>query len=214
MAGLPSKYAKMGFKRGWAAYRAKHHYTTHKTMGGGKKHHKKGKRHSFFLGGDVSTPAIIQRPIRQLSGITPGKILNPVLDLALIILGMGIGAKIKQISPIKNPHLSNGAGAVVGVGGSLMTKNRFIKLPLLGVALQAAISETKLFMPNMLPIAGDDEVVYLPMAEDETPQLEYSGEEDRVGGVVDVSGEEDRVSGVVDYAGESFGEGSEEGTDA
>jgi hypothetical protein len=197
MAGLPTKYAKMGFKKGWKAYHAAHHYSTHKTMGG-KHSGKKGNKvhHAIWLDGDISKPALISRPIKRISSITPGKIISPLVDLALIIIGMAAGAGLKKISPVKNPHIMNAGGAVVGVGGSLVTRNRFVKLPLLGLALQSSISEVKTLWPNLVPIAGDDEVVYLPM-ESQTPQIVYHGENERVGAVVD--GEDDeRVGAVVD----------------
>jgi hypothetical protein len=197
MAGLPRKYAKMGFKRGWAAYRSKHAYTTH-SMAGHKKRHgghkgKKGRvHHAMWLDGDMSAPAIIRSPIKRFSSITPGKIISPLVDIALIIAGMAGGALIKLKSPIKNPHLMNGVSGLVGVGGSMFTKNRFIKLPLIGLALQAGVAEAKTLWPNLVPLAGDDEVMYLPM--DNTKQIEYmNGDDERVGAVVD--GDDDEMSG-------------------
>jgi hypothetical protein len=101
----------------------------------------------------------------------------------------------------------NGAQTVVGVGGSLLTKNRFVKMPLLGIALQSTIAEAKILFPKMVPLAGDDEVVYLP-AGDETQMLEYSGEDGRVFGedeyMAEAVGAEDdgRVAGVIDGEGE------------
>lgn len=232
MAGLPARYAKMGFKQGWKAYRSAHRYTTHKTYGmegmeGSKKKGKRGKKVSvshYLLGGDMSTPALVSRPVKRLSGLTPGKILSPVIDLALIIAGMALGAKVKQLSPIKNPHLMNGAEAVVGLGGSLMVKNRFARMPLIGVALQSAIAEAKLLMPKMIPLAGDDEVVYLPTAGDEDQeQIEMRGSDERVGAVVvgqdeaEVVEGDERVGAVVvgEDGDDDEGEGmSGEGQDA
>lgn len=220
MAGLPARYAKMGFKRGWKAYRAAHRYTTHKTYGmegieGRGKKKGKGKavsvRH-YLLGGDMATPALVSRPVRSLKGLTPGKLFSPIIDLALIITGMALGAQVKKISPIKNPHLMNGASATVGLGGSLMVKNRFARMPLIGIALQSAIAEAKLLMPN-IPLAGDDEVVYLPLSEEEQDQLEVQGADERVGAIV-VEGEvvegedervgqdDERVGAVMDMGGE------------
>ena len=171
--GLPSRFAKMGFKRGWAAFKA-----------GRLPHHgakRKAKRHFSPLrfGDDMSAPAIVRAPIRRMSSITPSKILSPVIDLALIIAGMAVATTLKKISPIKNAHLMNGGQIILGVGGSLMTKNRFVKMPLLGIALQSAIAETKTFFPTV-PLAGDDEVVYLPAGDDEPRQIVYQGE-DRIG---------------------------------
>ena len=217
MTGLPSKYAKMGFKRGWKAYRSKHGlrgFEGDPGRKGKKKHGKKVKVSHYLLGGgDFSAPQLLTRPIKRASSITPGRILSPVIDLALIIAGMALGAQVKKWSPIKNPHLANGAGAVIGVGGSLFVRNRFVKMPLLGVALQSSISEAKLLMPNLVPIAGDDEVVYLPVGEGGEPaQIEYEGDE-RVGAVV-VDGEagDERVGAVVVDGKEDEGEMSGEGS--
>jgi hypothetical protein len=208
MAGLPRKYAKMGFKRGWKAYHAAHHYSTHRTLGmdglegRGKKHHR-GKKVSvqhYLLGADLSAPAIVSRPVHRLGSITPGRVISPIIDLALIIAGMALGSKIKQWSPIKNPHLMNGTGAAIGIGGSLMVRNRFAKMPLIGVALQASIAEAKILWPTMMPIAGDDEVVYLPTHGDDeggVRQIEVEGADERVGAVVvGEEGEDERVGAV------------------
>lgn len=205
--GLPSKYAKMGFKKGWAAYK----------RGGASSSGKRGcrKHHSVMLGGDFSAPALVSRPVNRIAAITPSKIFSPIIDLGLLIVGMALGAGVKKASPIKNPHLMNGAQTVLGVGGSLLTKNRFIKLPLLGIALQSTIAEAKMLFPKMMPLAGDDEVVYLPVGED--LQLEYAGESDeRVGAVVNGEGEEiygdgdERFGAVVNGEDEEMhGEGSD-----
>jgi len=206
--GLPSKFAKMGFKKGWAAYK-RGGVGLGSSRGRGKRAGKK-VHHAVWLDGDVSTPALIQRPIRNLSAITPKKIISPVIDLGLLVLGMVVGAGIKKASPIKNPHLMNGAQTVIGVGGSLMTKNRFVKMPLLGIALQSTIAEAKILFPKMLPIAGDDETIYLPVdgEGEEVKQIEYvQGEEDgRFGAVMDgeeaqyveVEGDDERVGAVMD----------------
>jgi hypothetical protein len=218
--GLPSKYAKMGFKKGWAAYKRG------RSLCGSSKS-KRGKlHHSYMLNGDFSIPALLQRPVSKISNITPSKIFSPIIDLGLLIVGMMLGAGIKKVSPIKNPHLMNGVQAVAGVGGSLLTRNRFVKMPLLGIALQSTIAETKLLMPKMLPLAGDDEVIYLPAGEGDIPaQIEFSGNDERVGAVIDgedgygvpaeiteVSGSDDeRMGAVID--GEDDEMGGEGGND-
>jgi hypothetical protein len=81
---------------------------------------------------------------------------------------------------------------------------------LIGVALQSAISETKTLWPNLpLAIAGDDEVIYLPTSGDEPMQIEYQGDDSRVGAVVD--GDDSRVGAVVDGDEEVRGEDDMEG---
>ena len=160
----------------------------------------------------MTAPALISRPVKRLANITPSKIFSPVIDIALLVAGMAVGAGIKKMVPIKNPHLMNSTQTIVGVGGSLMTKNRFIKMPLLGVALQSSISEAKILFPK-IPLAGDDEVVYLEdMSGEEYPQIEYVQGEDRVAGEVmrgnDLRGNDDEEA-VYGYEGSEGGEGGE-----
>lgn len=206
MAGLPKAFAKLGFKKGWAAYKRSH--------GAKKSHATKRRTHSSGrMSGDFSAAALVRAPIRKLSQITPSKIIAPVIDLGLLVAGMVAGATVKKFVPIKNAHVMNGAGVVVGVAGSLMTKNRFVKMPLLGVALQATIAETKLLFPTMIPLAGDDEVMYLPVNGDGQDQLEYQGDDDRLAAAYgadyeDVSGEgDDRLAAAYGSDDDMGGEG-------
>lgn len=212
MKGLPARFAKMGFKKGWKAYRSRMHGDPGRKGKRGKIHH------AVMLDGDFSAPALIQRPVRTIKSITPEKIFSPLIDLGLLIVGMAAGSLVKRVSPIKNPHIMNSAHAVVGIGGSLLTKNRFVKMPLLGIALQSAISEAKILIPNLVPLAGDDEVIYLPV-NTPVPQIVH-GDDSRVGAVVDgeseeiaaeyetVDGDDSRVGSVVDGdEGEMSGEG-------
>lgn len=215
MAGLPKMYAKMGFKQGWKAFKRAHggkkrgkRSRMHGEMFGGMSRRRKSSKrihHAYWLDGDMSVPALIQRPVKRLGSITPMKIAAPVIDLLLIMAGMALAAGTKKAVPIKNPHLMNGTELLVGVGGSLLTKNRFVKMPLLGVALQSTISEAKILMPKMIPLAGDDEMVYLPIPDDSVPQIEMKGDDDRVG-VEYMQGDDDRVG--VEYI-----QGSEDSED-
>jgi hypothetical protein len=49
-----------------------------------------------------------------------------------------------------------------------------------------------MLFPKMIPLAGDDEIVYLPVGED-NQQLEFMGEDDRFGAVV--NGEDKEIYG-------------------
>jgi hypothetical protein len=202
MAGLPKKYAKFGFKKGWAMFKRHGHRGKRKHrisgdfLSGRTRKRSKKVHHAVWLDGDFSTPALLQRPVKKIGSITPKKILSPVIDLLLIMGGMMLAAGTKKIVPIKNPHLMNGANLLVGVGGSLLTKNRFAKMPLLGMGLQSTISEAKILMPKMVPLAGDDDTIYLPVDGDmEIPQqLEFSGTDERMSSIeVPVMGQDDRV---------------------
>jgi hypothetical protein len=193
MPGLPKQFA---FKKGWKMFKSRGG-KIHGEFLGGKKRGR--KRRSHYIGGDISLPALVQRPVKNFSKITPQKILSPVIDLGLLILGMTLGAGIKRAVPIKNPHLMNGVQTLAGIGGSLVTRNRFVKMPLIGVALQSAISEAKILMPKMLPLAGDDEVVYIPTSgdEEEPAQLVYQGDDGQYYPVPESVGQEDERVGAV-----------------
>jgi hypothetical protein len=217
MSGLPKKYAKFGFKRGWAMFKKRgYHGKRRKSISGdflGDRSRKRSKkvRHAVWLDGDFTAPALLQRPVNKIGSITPKKILSPVIDLLLIMGGMIIAASTKKIVPIKNPHLMNGANLLVGVGGSLLTKNRFAKMPLLGMGLQSTIAEAKILMPKMVPLAGDDDTIYLPVGDDGylPEQVEFSGTDDRMGSIeIPVQGEDDRVG---DYFPDMEGEDGESG---
>jgi hypothetical protein len=215
--GLPSKYAKLGFKKGWAAFKR------HSGIGfdgtrrrGSRRGSQRGRIHrALMLDGDFSAPALIQKPLRSVSSITPKKIMSPVVDLALIIGGMMLGSGIKKMSPIKNPHLMNGSQIVVGVGGSLMTKSRFVKMPLLGIALQGTIAEANVLWPGKVILAGDDEVVYLPVGNDgevySYPQIEMQGSDDRMGEAIgEVIGDDTRMGEVIGSDEDMDGEGTDD----
>lgn len=67
MAGLPKKYAQMGFAKGWKAFRSAHHHGgghSHAHTGGhmAKKHHHSGhgghKKHHYFKSGGSEWEAI------------------------------------------------------------------------------------------------------------------------------------------------------------
>ena len=215
MAGLPKKFAKMGFKKGWRMFRSSRGGRRSRSLHGeylGGRSRKRSKKvhHAVWLDGDMSVPALIQRPVKRLASITPGKIAAPVIDLLLIMAGMALAAGTKKVVPIKNPHLMNGAEVLVGVGGSLLTKNRFVKMPLLGVGLQATISEAKILMPKMIPLAGDDDTIYLPVEGDEPYQIELQGSDERMSAIeLPMAGENDRVGAEYYEVEGEEGEGGE-----
>jgi hypothetical protein len=215
MAGLPKKYAKMGFKKGWAMY---------KKDGGGKTKKRKSsssstrKRSSSTKSTEISGinfPQIVKRAKRRVSGTKTDKILagvgNITMDLALLVLGMLGASQIKKVSPMKNMLAMNLLTFGIGSVGSVLAKKNYIRVPLMGVAASAFISQVKASFPK-LPISGDEDFVYLPnMQGEEIPQVEYMGdirgevvEGEVVEGDDEVYGDNDEGYGADDYVyGES-----------
>jgi hypothetical protein len=215
MAGLPKKYAKMGFKKGWAMY---------KKDGGGKTKKRKSssgstrKRSSSTKSTEISGinfPQIVKRAKRRVSGTKTDKILagvgNITMDLALLVLGMLGASQIKKVSPMKNMLAMNLLTFGIGSVGSVLAKKNYIRVPLMGVAASAFISQVKASFPK-LPISGDEDFVYLPnMQGEEIPQVEYMGdirgevvEGEVVDGEDEVYGDNDDGYGADDYVyGES-----------
>lgn len=215
MAGLPKKYAKMGFKKGWAMY---------KKDGGGKTKKRKSssgstrKRSSSTKSTEISGinfPQIVKRAKRRVSGTKTDKILagvgNITMDLALLVLGMLGASQIKKVSPMKNMLAMNLLTFGIGSVGSVLAKKNYIRIPLMGVAASAFISQVKASFPK-LPISGDEDFVYLPnMQGEDIPQVEYMGdirgevvEGEVVDGEDEVYGDNDDGYGADDYVyGES-----------
>lgn len=178
MPGLPKQYAKLGFKKGWALF---------KKNGGGAKKRKSSstktrKRstssRSTEISG-VSFPQIVKRAKRRVSGTKTDKILSGVgeitMDLALLVLGMIGASQIKKISPMKNMLAMNLTTFGLGSVGAVLAKKKYIRIPLMGIAASAFISQVKASFPK-LPISGDEDFVYLPnMQGEEYPQVEYMG---------------------------------------
>lgn len=213
MPGLPKKYAKMGFKKGWAMFKKDGGGSTRKRKSSTKKSSRSRASTTEISG--VSLPQIVKRARKRVSGTKTDKILagvgNITMDLALLVLGMLGASQIKKMSPVKNMLAMNlltfGAGSV----GAVLAKKNYIRIPLMGVAASAFISQVKASFPK-LPISGDEDFVYLPnVAGEEFPQVEYMGadirgdevEGEMVEGEV-VEGEGDEVYGNDDYVyGES-----------
>lgn len=214
MPGLPKKYAKMGFKKGWSEYRkagggAKKRKSSSSSS---KKRSSSGTRTRTTEISGISFPQIVKRARRRVSGTKTDKILagvgNITMDLALLVLGMLGASQIKKVSPMKNMLAMNlltfGAGSV----GAVLAKKNYIRIPLMGVAASAFISQVKASFPK-LPISGDEDFVYLPQnMQGEYPnQVEYMGDDMRgegeyEGEVVEgevVEGDEENVYGNDDY---------------
>jgi len=112
---------------------------------------------------------------------------------------MVLAAGLKKVSPIKNPHLMNGAQTVVGVGGSLMTKTVSLKCRFSALRFSHHCGSKNSLSRKWYRVAGDDEVVYLPVGTEEASQIECAGEDDRIGTAIgyddvsDVAGDDDRI---------------------
>jgi hypothetical protein len=200
MAGLPKSYAKHGFKKGWALYKKDRGGTTKRKR---KSRSKKSHTTSTSTISGVNFPQIVKSVRRKARSSKSDRIIAGVgditMDLALLVLGMIGASQIKKISPMKNMLAMNlltfGAGSV----GAVIAKKKYIRIPLMGLAASAFISQVKTSFPK-LPISGDEDFVYLPnnVNGEDYPQVEYMGEDIR-GEVVE--GEVVEGEGY-DYAGE------------
>jgi hypothetical protein len=203
MAGLPKSYAKHGFKKGWAMFKKDNAGKTRKRKSSSSPKRKRSYSKASPEISGINFPQVVRRARRKLSGSKTDKILAGVgnigFDIALLVLGMIGASQIKKMSPMKNMFAMNlltfGAGSV----GAVLAKKNYIRIPMMGIAASAFISQVKATFPK-LPISGDEDFVYLPnMQGEEIPQVEYMG--DIRGEVVEgesVEGEEEGVYGADD----------------
>jgi len=208
MPGLPKSYAKFGFKKGWELFKKAKGSSVKKKKVSTRK--RRSSKRSPALSG-VSFPQVIKRQFRKRSsGNKTDKIIAGVgeisMDIALLVAGMVGASQIKKVSPMKNMFAMNLLTFGIGSVGAVLAKKKYIRIPLMGLAASAFISQVKTSFPK-LPISGDEDFVYLPSAVhgDEYPQVQYMGSDLR-GEVVDgevVEGEDiegnDEVYGSDDY---------------
>lgn len=200
MAGLPKQYAKMGFKKGWAAFRKAHGSTKKRKSSSKKGSSRKSSSSPVDLSG-IKFPQIAKSSKRRSGGnrSKTDKILAGVgeisMDLGLLVAGMVGAAQIKKITPVKNMLAMNLITFGIGAVGAVLARKKYIRVPMMGIAASAFISQVKTTFPK-LPISGDEDFVYLPpnVAGEEFPQIEYAGD-DRIGEVIEGEDGEQYVMG-------------------
>lgn len=198
MAGLPKQYAKMGFKKGWAAFRKAHGLAKKRKSPTKKTRRLSSSSRSVDIG-TISFPQVSKsRSRRRSSGSKTDKIMSGIgeisMDLGLLVAGMVGAAQIKKITPVKNMLAMNLITFGFGAVGAVLARKKYIRVPMMGIAASAFISQVKSTFPK-LPISGDEDFVYLPpMAGEEFPQIEYAGDE-RVGEVFEGEDGEQYVMG-------------------
>jgi len=175
MAGLPKRFAKMGFKKGWAAFRA--------TMGGGRKK-AKAKKHTRHARPKRARAAKRNRKPtgeHQEKGVTkmakrrkrsvrgrarravrrmrtgmesrPGKILTMAVSAAaggvLTSLAVNNAPMIKD----QNSTVKSAVQGAIGVGAIMFVRNRHVKSLGAGAVIAAVMGIAK-SMLKVEPLAG------------------------------------------------------------
>lgn len=175
--GLPSTYAKMGFKKGWAAYRAATGTTTKSKRGRSSapaaRQAAPGKRRKARRSGGLFGKA---RGLVGRLGARPrvGGIVNTAKNLGLNVGGaLASGALVKQL-PITNARTRAMAQAIVGVLGSLFLPRRLNWAHEMaeGALIAGAFGVVKSFAPNSPLMSGadlSDEIQFIPQYTDVRP---------------------------------------------
>jgi hypothetical protein len=181
MPGLPKSFAKLGFKKGWELFKKTKKGSSVKRKKTVSKRKTSSRKRSPAISG-VSFPQVVKRTFRRRStGSKTDKILSGVgeisTDIALLVAGMIGASQIKKISPMKNMFAMNLLTFGIGSVGAVLAKKKYIRIPLMGIAASAFISQVKTSFPK-LPISGDEDFVYLPSSVqgDESGQIEYMGD--------------------------------------
>lgn len=173
MAGLPKKYAKMGFSKGWKAYKKAKRSTTKKkpaqrkssttTKGAIVARKKSSKRKRRTTRRKIASAYRRSRPTiqRTMRGIPMAAI-----DTGLGVAGAIGSAAAIQMLPIEDQKTK--AFVQLGVGlaafAMLQPKNRMLKMTAAGTALAGALAVVKSTPEMNLPlIAGMGKCKPVPM---------------------------------------------------
>lgn len=139
MAGLPKKYAKMGFKRGWAAYRrskSKPRTASRtsrprkvKTMARRRYGRRRGGHRSKSIGIVPTVTTILPSVITFASDIKGGfTVQQSANDVVMKLTGFNMGTG--KFNP---DHATNGMIAIGGIAvtyiGRKLRLNRYVPLP-------------------------------------------------------------------------------------
>lgn len=176
-SGLPSTYAKMGFKRGWAAYRAATGTKTKsaRARSGAPVAYRAApaKRRKTRRAGGLFGKA------RGLMGRMSGGgrmagLMGTAKNLGLAVGGaLASGALVKTL-PIANARSRAMAQAIMGVLGSLFVPRRLMWAREMseGALIAGAFGVVKTFAPNSPILAGaelSEEIQFIPQYTDVEP---------------------------------------------
>lgn len=156
--GLPAKYAKYGFKKGWAMYRRnKRARVSGKTTGGSNMRSRtQSKPKIIYRTRTVAKPVLGRRrrpAVRLLSQST----MNTVIDGALIGGGAVGSTALVNLTPIirdQNPWIKAGSQAAAGIIAMSMVKDRYLKKASMGLIVGGAISVALGFIPEGTKVFG------------------------------------------------------------
>jgi len=128
--GLPKKYAKMGFKRGWAAYKKSKKTTTRRvstrratpkrryTMARRRRTYRRAARRAV---GGINTNAIMKGVIAGAGATVIKKFINVPFADDLAVLGVGVFMKDKTLQTIGAVGLGSDLvgqfGGAIGLNG-------------------------------------------------------------------------------------------------
>ena len=118
MTGLPRKYAKMGFKKGWAAYRRTHKSTTTKkttrakTMARRKYKRAAPRRKASGMFGKLNTPVLGAAGV-----VAYESLISPMIPL------QGVAKDMLEL--VGGLYLSKKQGFIGATGKSLVTINAY-----------------------------------------------------------------------------------------
>jgi hypothetical protein len=182
MAGLPKKFAKMGFKRGWRAYKASRHggrkmsgMVDYPLMGKAKgKRRPKHSGSSKSVRGPYRQPWKMARPYDASSWMSKHHPLHGaggifrstthlVMDGLLLAGGVIIGRALTSLIMNKIPAIPKIAAPVLPVAFGVaagMQRNRYVRMLGLGSATGAIVKLGDRYVTPMLPAAlqGEGEI--------------------------------------------------------
>lgn len=224
--GLPKKYAKLGFKKGWAAYKKTDAYKRRKGIKVASKPTKKKtisrktepKRTNNVKRSTGTVKRTIQKSKRvvksgakkMIKGINKKSVTNSLVNVLFGVLGAIGGNVAVNMIPLKMPKLKS---AIPVLGGVVLStqKNNAIKMAGLGMAISGGVAMSKTFLPNVKWLAGEEDMLVLTQTDilDAMNRGELSEEE------ANLLLDSPDLSGPVDFSGPvSFGDDIEDEYDA
>jgi len=162
MAGLPKKYAKLGFKKGWKAYK--------RAGGGTRKRRGRGKisrrRNPSPAKRKASAKRVYTRKRRRTFSLIPrrtrglaGKSINAAMGTAVGVAGAVGSAIVVKMLPLLTPQSKALAQLGLGVGilALIPRRQRLLRIAGIGSSLAGGIALTKVAMPQVgqYLLAGD-----------------------------------------------------------
>lgn len=165
MLGLPAKYAKMGFSKGWKAYRKSKQKPTRKAR---KRKNKitKTKTRRTAIKRRVSGK-IARFKTRKQKGATMAKgkrglnVMNELQSIGIGAAGAVGGTMIGNAIPIADPRLKAIMPLIAGILLSGFGKSAMLKKLAYGMSIGGALSTIKAIAPNIPMLAGEESAMQI-----------------------------------------------------